>query len=91
MVGEVIYASAAMMVSLGHPQTHVGERGEPSKFEKKFVQDSCTVYMILVHKPLTARNSRACPAAIGLHARGTRVPRVDQCPFGAVVAWCVVP
>ena len=43
-----------MMVSLGHPQTHVGERGEPSKFEKKFVQDSCTVYMILVHKPLTA-------------------------------------
>ena len=44
-----------MMVSLGHPQTHVGERGEPSKFEKKFVQDSCTVYMILVHKPLTAQ------------------------------------
>ena len=52
-MGKVIYASAAMMVSLGHPQTHVGERGEPSKFEKKFVQDSCTVYMILVHKPLT--------------------------------------
>ena len=49
-----MYASAAMMVSLGHPQTHVGERGEPSKFQKKFVQDSCTVYMILVHKPLTA-------------------------------------
>ena len=43
-----------MLVSLDHPQTHVGEAGEPSKFEKKFVQDSCTVYMILVHKPLTA-------------------------------------
>ena len=53
-MGKVKYASAVMLESLDHPQTHVGEAGEPSKFEKKFVQDSCTVYMILVHKPLTA-------------------------------------
>ena len=63
-MGKVIYASAAMMVSLGHPQTHVGERGEPSKFEKKFVQDSCTVYMILVHKPLTAGAQSATVVAV---------------------------
>ena len=67
-MGKVIYASAAMMVSLDHPQTHVRERGEPSKFEKKFVQDSCTVYMILVHKPLTDGHDttpESCPGRAG--------------------------
>ena len=50
-----------MMVSLGHPQTHVGERGEPSKFEKKVAQDSCTVYMIIVHKLLAEEYNTLTP------------------------------
>ena len=41
--------------------------------------------------PGRVKNSRACPAAIGLHARGTYVPRVDQCPFDTVVVWRAVP
>ena len=55
----------------------------------------CAARLVLILElhsgPGRVKNSRACPAAIGLHARGTDVPRVDQRPFDAVVGWCVVP
>ena len=60
-LGKVKYASAVMLESLDHPQTHVGEAGSPRSSKKslyKILVQLYTIlvqlYMILVHKPLTA-------------------------------------
>ena len=53
-LGKVKYASAVMLESLDHPQTHVGEAGSPRSSKKSlYYKILVQLYMILVHKPLT--------------------------------------
>ena len=55
MVGEskINTASAVMLESLDHPQTYVGEAGEPSEFVKNLVQVCSSLYRMSVHKLVT--------------------------------------
>ena len=73
-LGKVKYASAVMLESLDHPQTHVGEAGSPRKSKKD-------LYKILVHKPITAvimSGEIWAPPGLRTATRPTEPPNAGQ-------------